>query len=165
MHRRLTRRSEASETIERCFNLIVCAGFRGGRVSLFSEGTIYLSELKQNNLNELNENNLDMFCTRTAAAGGTTLHAGRCLQAIRLVVYYWFFCSLYSRSRTSWIFGNSNSSEKTKTPGAEVASWMSFAAAAPLRDFAIKRKGSSFAEKFDPSSIVKVSARNSRKNL
>jgi hypothetical protein len=42
---------------------------------------------------------------------------------------------------------------KTKTPGAEVASWISFAAAAPFKDFAMSRNGSSFAVKFVPSSI------------
>jgi hypothetical protein len=39
---------------------------------------------------------------------------------------------------------------------AEVVSWMSFAAAAPLAPLLISRKGSSFAAKFEPSSIVKV---------
>jgi hypothetical protein len=43
---------------------------------------------------------------------------------------------------------------KTKTPGADVASWISFAAAAPLRDFAMRRNGSNFATKFDPSSMT-----------
>jgi hypothetical protein len=52
------------------------------------------------------------------------------------------------------MFGSSSSSENTNTPGAEVASWMSFAAAAPLTDFAINKKDSSFAEKFEPKSIA-----------
>lgn len=34
-----------------------------------------------------------------------------------------------------------------KTPGAEVASWMSFAAAAPLADFEMRMNGSSRAVK------------------
>jgi hypothetical protein len=55
---------------------------------------------------------------------------------------------------TSWMLGNSSSSENTKTPGAEVASWMSFAAAAPFKDLAIRRNGSSLAEKLDPKSIL-----------
>jgi hypothetical protein len=44
------------------------------------------------------------------------------------------------------MFGSSNNSENTKTAGAEVASWISFAAAAPFNDFAMSKKGSSFAE-------------------
>ena len=43
------------------------------------------------------------------------------------------------------MFGSSKSSEKTKTAGAEVASWMSFAAAAPFNDLAMSKKGSSLA--------------------
>jgi hypothetical protein len=43
----------------------------------------------------------------------------------------------------SWMLGVSKSSENTNTPGAEMASCTSFAAAAPLADFAINRKGSS----------------------
>jgi len=42
------------------------------------------------------------------------------------------------------MLGISNSSENTNTPGAEVASWMSLAAAAPFADFDINMKGSSF---------------------
>ena len=52
------------------------------------------------------------------------------------------------------MLGSSSSSAKTKTPGAEVVSWMSFAAAAPFADLDISKKGSSFAGKFAPSSIV-----------
>lgn len=52
------------------------------------------------------------------------------------------------------MFGSSSNSENTNTPGAEVASWMSFAAAAPFKDFAISRNGSSFAEKLEPRSIA-----------
>jgi hypothetical protein len=40
------------------------------------------------------------------------------------------------------MFWSSRSSAKTNTPGAEVASWTSFAAAAPLADFEMRRKGS-----------------------
>lgn len=43
------------------------------------------------------------------------------------------------------MFGSSRSSAKTNTPGAEVASWTSFAAAAPLADFDMRRKGSRLA--------------------
>jgi hypothetical protein len=54
------------------------------------------------------------------------------------------------------MFGSSSNSENTNTPGAEVASWMSFAAAAPFNDLAISKNGSSFAEKFEPKSIVQA---------
>jgi len=81
------------------------------------------------------------------------------------VVRWWRACEKHCvRARvkdtcgwsTSWILGISRSSAKTNTPGAEVASWMSFAAAAPFADFDISRKGSSFAAKFVPSSMVNV---------
>lgn len=62
--------------------------------------------------------------------------------------------SWYMGIHTSCMLGNSSNSENTKTPGAEVASWMSFAAAAPFSDLAISRKGSSLAEKLDPSSMA-----------
>lgn len=52
------------------------------------------------------------------------------------------------------MFGKSRSSAKTNTPGAEVASWMSFAAAAPLADFDINKNGSNLAVEFSPRSIV-----------
>ena len=58
--------------------------------------------------------------------------------------------------QTSWMFGSSSSSEKTKTPGAAVASWISLVAAAPLTDLAMRRNGSSFAPKLDPKSMVDV---------
>lgn len=48
----------------------------------------------------------------------------------------------------------SRSSEKTRTPGALVASCMSFAAAAPFADLAMRRKGSNFALKLVPKSIL-----------
>jgi len=40
-----TRRCEARETIERCFSFVVCAGFRGGKESLFStiDGYCYMN--------------------------------------------------------------------------------------------------------------------------
>lgn len=47
--------------------------------------------------------------------------------------------------RASWMFGSSRSSAKTNTPGAEVASWTSFAAAAPLADLDMRRNCSSRA--------------------
>ena len=56
--------------------------------------------------------------------------------------------------RTSWMFGDSSSSANTKTPGAEVASSISLAAAAPLADFAISKNLSSLPVAFAPISIV-----------
>lgn len=53
------------------------------------------------------------------------------------------------RDLTSWMFGNSNNSLNTKTPGAEVASSTSLTAAAPLADFAISKNGSSLEEKLE----------------
>ena len=52
------------------------------------------------------------------------------------------------------MFGSSSSSENTKTPGADVASWMSFAAAAPFKDLAMSKNGSSLAEKFASSMML-----------
>lgn len=52
------------------------------------------------------------------------------------------------------MFGSSSNSANTKTPGAEVASWTSFAAAAPFAAFDISMKGSSLDVKFDPRSMV-----------
>lgn len=62
--------------------------------------------------------------------------------------------ALPGHSRTSWTFGVSSSSANTKTPGADVASWINFAAAAPLADLHISRYGSSFAVKLAPRSMA-----------
>lgn len=47
--------------------------------------------------------------------------------------------------RTSLMFGASSSSAKKYTPWADVASWISFAAAAPLADLDMSTNGSNFA--------------------
>lgn len=48
----------------------------------------------------------------------------------------------------------SNNSAKTKTPGAEVASWINLAAAAPLADLAIRMNGSSLRALDDARSDI-----------
>lgn len=55
--------------------------------------------------------------------------------------------------RASWMFVSSRSSAKTKTPGEEVASCMSFAAAAPLADLDMRRNGSRRAVKLAMMSV------------
>lgn len=47
--------------------------------------------------------------------------------------------------RTSLMFGASSSSAKKYTPWADVASWISFAAAAPFADLDMSTNGSNFA--------------------
>lgn len=55
---------------------------------------------------------------------------------------------------TSWMLGVSRSSANTNTPGAEVASWISLAAAAPFADLDINKKVSSFEVKLAPRSML-----------
>ena len=57
---------------------------------------------------------------------------------------------------TSWTFGSSSSSPKMKTPGEVVASWINFAAAAPLADLDMSKKGSNLATAVCPNSMVTV---------
>lgn len=56
--------------------------------------------------------------------------------------------------RTSLTFGASSSSAKKYTPWADIASWTNFAAAAPFADLDMSTNGSSFAARWDPSSMV-----------
>lgn len=87
-----------------------------------------------------------------AVDGDATL-AFHCFRAEE--IFRWPQLQITIHSRTSWILGTSNNSPKTYTPGAEVASWISFAAAAPFADLDINKKGSSLLGNAVPSSMVK----------
>lgn len=82
-------------------------------------------------------------------------HVANSKRADEIYPKYEIGCLLYL-IHTSWMFGNSRSSAKTKTPGADVASWISLAAAAPLADLDMSRNGSSRAAEFPSSSMVKL---------
>lgn len=92
------------------------------------------------------------FGKQRAGGGGRRVHAYRVVRAAQIGQIQGEMPT--GEASTSWMFGSSRSSAKTNTPGAEVASWISFAAPAPLADLDISRKGSSFATKLVPSSAA-----------
>lgn len=90
-----------------------------------------------------------MSYTRTAEAEHAPSCAARCLQAENMDEHR--TATDEERILTSCILGSSSNSEKMKTLGAEVASWISFAAAAPFTLLPMSKKGSSLAVKLDSS--------------
>lgn len=153
------RRCMEKVTRERWRSLVIWVGESGGRESLCSViwrfddiVSIDIEDVRVSR--RAYGDNLGRSCRRRAVKARRTRNVSDCSRAIIPV-------SISRKSnavmmRTSWILGTSSSSAKTKRPGAEVASWMSFAAAAPLADFDMSTNGSIFAAWCDPSSIVRI---------
>lgn len=109
---------------------------------------MWLSE----NMGQTDGYNPRMFHRRKAAVRRKRMHVEGLKQAVNVNL----MCTIVDRMpfiHTSWMFGNSSSSAKIKTPEAEVASWMSLAAAAPLADLDMSKNGSSRAAEL-PSSTM-----------